>query len=222
MASSYNRFVIAVLTVLAGALVLAAVVLLARSDENAPIQIVLPTPEEPASPLIQGEIPLSAPGSRKTEFKVYISGAVRNPGVYTLQPGDRLGDALAAAGGAVDGADLEAVNLARRVQDEAYYHVPRVGETPRPAVETASAPPRPAASASSESAPDSALIDLNDAPLALLETLPGIGQVRAQAIVDYRERNGPLKSVEEITRVQGIGATTYEQIRDLVTVGGAP
>ncbi len=120
----------ALLGVLAAALVLAAVVLLARGSGNAPIQIVLPTP--PAPELAGAATGPSSSGS--PELRVYVSGAVRNPGVYRLDPGDRLEDALAAAGGPSGEADITRVNLARRVQDEEHYHIPKVGETPSPVV----------------------------------------------------------------------------------------
>ena len=97
---------IAVLGDLAGALVLAAVVLLARGSGNAPIQIVLPTPAAPAS----ADANTGPRGS--PELRVYVSGAVRNPGVYRLDPGDRLEDALTVAGGPTGEADMTRLNLA--------------------------------------------------------------------------------------------------------------
>ena len=214
--SSYRTIGIVVLSALAGALVLAAVVLLARTDDNAPIRILLPTPDGGG-----GQPRLSDnSGTTGPELKVDVQGAVRNPGVYTLRPGDRVKDALEAAGGATSDADLEAVNRSRRVQDEAYYYIPRIGETPRSPVETASAtvPPAPGGG----SGQNGGLIDLNTAPAELLETLPGIGGERAKAIVEYRDKNGPFQSVDEITKVTGIGSGILEKIRDLVTVGKTP
>ena len=110
--------------VFAAAIVLAAVALFLRNDDNAPIQI-LPPPQEPAS----GQ---PTPTS-DDDVRVYISGAVQNPGpVYPMLPGDRLSDAVAAAGGPSEDAQLAAVNLALRVTDQAHYHIPIVGETPAP------------------------------------------------------------------------------------------
>lgn len=213
--SGYRTFAVAVLAVLAGALVLAAVVLLARDSGNAPIIITPPAGEATDNTLPR--LPTA-----EAELKVHVTGAVRNPGVHTLFPGDLVRDALAAAGGTTDEADLEAINLARKVQDEAYYHVPRIGETARPPVRTASAPARPTEPAGNESQLGSGLIDLNTASVELLETLPGIGRGKAQAIVDYRERSGPFQSVEEITKVQGVGTATYEKIKELATAGETP
>lgn len=212
---SYRTVAVAFLAAVATALVLGAVVLLVRQDDNAPIQILLPTPEARAAAR-------SAPvdGSTTPTISVYVSGAVRNPGVYPLGEDARLADALGAAGGATGDAQLESVNLARRLRDEEHHHIPRVGETPPPASNTASGQAlAPVASSAEE---EGGLIDLNSASEALLETLPGIGKTRASAIVDYRELNGPFSSVSDITNVQGIGPTTYEKIRDLVTVRKPP
>ncbi len=217
--------VIGVFVLLAVALVVPAVYLLARGDGNAEILVIAPSPE-PDSPVAAAE---AAPPSPVPELLVYVNGAVAVPGVYALFPGARVVDAVAAAGGAAPGADLTSINLALRVVDEGYYYIPREGETP-PAI--ASPAPQPAAqSADGGQAGDSSpggrgspgsgslgLIDLNTASAQELVALPGIGEVRAQAIVDYRARNGPFADVQDITGVSGIGSGIYEQVRDLVTV----
>ena len=205
----------AVLGALAGALVTAAVVLLARGDGNAPILIVTPGPEATAAS------PLQSP-TAEAELKVHIKGAVHNPGVYALRPGDRLEDALTAAGGGTADADLDALNLAVEVMDGASYNVPKIGETPRPEVKTASAITPPAQSSGIPAQPGSGLIDLNTASVALLETLDGIGPVRAQAMVDFRQQNGCFQSTSDVTKVAGIGSGICEKIRDFVTVNGCP
>jgi competence protein ComEA len=215
---SYRTVAVAFLAAVATALVLGAVVLLVRRDDNAPIQILPPTPEARAAApgTSSGVAPVD--GGKTPAVNVYVSGAVRNPGVYPLGEDARLADALAAAGGATGDAQLELVNLALRVKDEAHYHIPRVGETPPPAPNTAPA----AAGVASAAGEEGGLIDLNSASEALLDTLPGIGKTLASAIVDYRERNGPFSSVADITNVPKIGPATYEMIRDLVTVRKPP
>ncbi len=162
--------------------------LLARDSSPPPIEIVLPPPT-------------TAP-----ELKVYVSGAIVRPGVYTLQPGARMAEAVQAAGGATDEADLSHVNLALRARDEDHLHIPRFGEvllTPSP--ETAS--------------PNGiGLLDLNTATAAELEALPDIGTVKAQAIIAYRQQNSRFQRLEDLLKVPGIGSGILDKIRDLVTV----
>ena len=213
----FKTIAIAVLGVLAGALVLAAVVPLARGSGNAPIQIVLPTP---GAPELAGAAPGPGTGG-SAELRVYVSGAVRNPGVYRLDPGDRLEDALAAAGGTTGEADMTRLNLARRVRDEEHYHILKVGETPSPVVGFPDLVPSGSGPTNGSGA-NGGLIDLNTAQLAELMTLPGIGQVKAQAIVGHRQRNGPFHTVGDITDVTGIGEITLKNIQHLVTVGQSP
>jgi competence protein ComEA len=215
----YRIAAIGLLALLAVLFITAAAILLARGDGNAPIQIITPSPDGAAGSA-QGNARATLPSTvLAPDLQVYINGAVQNPGVYPLQPGDRLVDALAAAGGAVVDADLTAVNLAQRVQDEGYYYIPKVGETPPPAAASPDVSTSPPTSdILANSGPGNGLIDLNTAPVDALTTLPGIGPARAQAIVDYREKNGPFVSVDQVMEVSGIGPATYESIRDLVTV----
>ncbi len=222
------------LTFLAGILVVTAGVLWVSQDNRPPIQVIPPPTVEPGNGGItgggqtRGDDRAPSVIQALSALKVYVSGAVVRPGVYTLQDGDRLEDAVDAAGGATSGADLSAVNLALRVADERYYYIPELGELPPPAAaplistegsKFSSGFPagEPAAGLPGDLLGD--LINLNTAPLSSLITLPGIGDVRGQSIIDYREQNGPFKSVSDVTRVPGIGRTTYENLRDLVTVG---
>ena len=214
-----RTILLAILGVLAGALITAAVVLLARGGGNAPIQVLLPTPEGTSGQSGSG-LQLLAPRD-EANIKVDVRGAVRNPGVYALPPGSRLDDAIQAAGGVTDEADREAMHLSRRVSDEGYYYIAKIGETPRPPIATALASTSPGGPSGSEPVSDG-VIDLNTASAELLETLPGIGEVRAKAIVDYRRQNGCFQSTPDVTKVTGIGPATYEKIRELVTVGACP
>ena len=201
--------------VLITALVLGAVVLFLRGDDNAPIQVLLPTPERNNAASSQNPSTVTGDAAA-AEVHVYVSGAVRNPGVYPLRPNDRLQQALKAAGGATEDAQLEAVNLALRVQDEGHYHIPKVGETPTAAVAqsaTGSQSTGPSTTGSCEG-----LIDLNSASVAELESLPGIGPVRASAIESYREQHGPFLSIDEVMNVSGIGPATYDSIKELISV----
>ena len=152
------------------------------------IEVVLPPPATPAP---------------AAELRVYITGAVKNPDVYVAEEGDWLGLLVEAAGGATEDADIEAVNLAARLQDEDHWHIPRLGE----------APPAAAGSAS-QTRPGT--VDVNSASSEELESLPGIGEVKASSIIRYRQLNGPFPSVDDLLAVQGIGPATLDTIRDLV------
>jgi len=215
--STRRAIAVGLLALLAGLLVVGSATLISRGNGNAPVQVLVPTPGAPSGEPT-GVVAASPSGPADTELKVYISGAVTTPGVYTMPEGARLVDAVAAAGGATAEADLAVVNLARRVRDEGHYHIPRVGETPRAGPGTEDDLGLLPASPNSQQSVRP--INLNTASVDLLVTLPGIGRVKAKAIVDYRQRNGPFKSVEEIINVPGIGPSTYELVQSLVTVSG--
>jgi competence protein ComEA len=171
--------------------------------------------------------PLAAPTTTTTApaaIVVDVVGAVRAPGVVSLSANARVLDAIRAAGGATAGADLSRLNLASKLSDGARIAVPRVGAAP-PAVDPTAvsgglgAPVDPAAGGLAPAAGGTAApIDVNSATVDQLEALPGIGPTLAAAIVQERERNGPFRSVDELTRVPGIGDGRLAQLRDLVTV----
>ena len=188
-----SSFRLLISQVLLGVVAIAAIAggiyfIVGQSGSNGGIEIILPTPTA---------VPV-------TVLKVYISGAVRNPDVYAVNEGDRLADVIEAAGGTTEDADLTAVNLAVRVKDQDHWHIPRLGE--------------PALATPAEGASAPGKINLNTASTDQLESLPGIGEVKAQSILRYREANGPFSSVDELLNVSGIGAATLDAIRDLVEV----
>lgn len=140
---------------------------------------------------------------------VHVVGAVRSPGLYRLDEGSRVADALALAGGTVPKADLAAVNLAAQLIDGTQVVVPKTGrrgQAPSAAVSGAAGAPAPAGP-----------IRLNTATLEQLQEIPGVGPVTAQRIVEFREQNGPFRSVDELDAVPGIGPKRLEQMRELVT-----
>jgi competence protein ComEA len=141
---------------------------------------------------------------------VHLTGRVRRPGVVRLPRGSRVLDAIAAAGGATAGADLDGVNLARKLVDGEQIRVPARGERPAPPPGT----PGPGTAAAAPGTP----VDLNTATAAQLETLPGVGEVTAARIVAYRDAH-PFRSVEELRQVDGIGERRFAQLKDLVTAG---
>jgi len=149
---------------------------------------------------------LGPPASVPRGPVVHVSGAVRDPGIVTLPEGSRVADAVAASGGAMPDARLDRLNLARRVDDGERIHVPRVGED---------APP-PDGPTSRGILPDGR-IDLNAASQAELETLPGVGPARAQAIIAEREVRA-FRVPGDLRRVPGIGEATFQRLAPLVGV----
>jgi competence protein ComEA len=134
-----------------------------------------------------------------------VAGRVRHPGLVRLPAGSRVQDAITAAGGVTSGADLDVVNLARKLTDGEQVRVPGPGD-PAP-------PPDAAAGPATPSAP----LDLNTATVEQLDTLPGVGEVTAGRIVAYRSAH-PFTTVDELLEVPGIGQRRFEQLKDLVTV----
>ena len=157
----------------------------------------------PAEPIV---IEPPAPTATLGPIRVYVSGAVMHADVYELPSGSIVRDAVAAAGGATEDADLNQINMAKTLRDGEQVYVPRMGEALVPA------PTGQAGAAAS------GLININTATQAELETLPGIGPALAARIIAYREANGPFPNIEAIQNVPGIGPSTFEEIKDLITV----
>jgi competence protein ComEA len=141
---------------------------------------------------------------------VHVAGWVRHPGVYEFHEGDRVVDAINAAGGPKKHAALDSLNLASLLTDAEQVLVYKQTPGGAAASGTAAVPTASGAPAGQ--------INVNTASATELEELPGIGEVLAQAIVDYRTENGPFTSVDQLEDVSGIGPATLEDIRDLVTV----
>jgi competence protein ComEA len=142
---------------------------------------------------------------------VHVAGWVRRPGVYQLAEGQRVIDAIDLAGGPRRGADLGGLNLAAVLTDAQQVVVPKEGAT-------AGIPATGSGVPSSSASPATALVNVNTATPEELETLPGIGEVLAGAIVAYREEHGPFTSVDQLLDVSGIGEVTLGEIRELVTI----
>lgn len=149
---------------------------------------------------------------------VDVVGRVRHPGLVRLTQGSRVVDAIEAAGGTTAGAELEAVNLARKVVDGEQIRIPRHGEAP-PAAGGAS-PATGAAPTPGGAGQPGVLIDLNTATAEQLDALPGIGEVTANQIIAYRTEH-PFRSVDDLRQVPGIGDRRFDLLKDLVTVAGA-
>jgi competence protein ComEA len=152
--------------------------------------------------------PTTSPSAAGGSVTVDVSGKVRHPGVATLPTGSRVVDALRKAGGARSGVDLSSLNLARVLVDGEQILVGR------------GAPGGGIAAGASTSAPDptSSLVNLNTATEEQLDTLPGVGPVTAQKILDWRSAHGAFSSVDELLEVDGIGEKTLADLAPLVTL----
>ena len=160
-------------------------------------------------------------------YKIHVDGAVANPGIYTLDASDaRVSDAVECAGGLVESADTSAINLAEVLVDGAKVHIPSKGEEPKPqgsaqVIEGSSSTASSGSGGKSLSAsgsPENALINLNSATIEELQTLPGVGEATAKAIVEDREAHGPYASPEDLMRVSGIGEKKFAKLQDKVCV----
>ncbi len=142
---------------------------------------------------------------RPKVIMVHISGQVYHPGIFELIQGDRVVDAVELAGGLTKQADLDRINLAKKLADEDKIYVPAIDEAVATGIEAIS------------SNGGSGLLNINSCTQADLESLPGIGEVIAGRVVEYRQKNR-FNKPEDIMKVSGIGDAKFEQIKDLITV----
>ncbi|ODV57154.1 helix-hairpin-helix domain-containing protein [Lysinibacillus fusiformis] len=142
---------------------------------------------------------------------VDIKGAVMYPGVYELQPDNRIIDAIQLAGGYIENADTQLVNHAQKVQDEMVIYIPIKGEHFEDASTNLFISPM-------ESKNKDQKININIADTETLATLPGIGPSKAQSILSYREENGRFQTIDDLKNISGIGEKTFEKIKDSITV----
>ena len=144
--------------------------------------------------------------TQETVIFVDIKGAVKNPGVYQMKVGDRVKDALDAAGGLTAEADSQKVNLAQRVEDQMVIVVPKVGEE---------AEAIPAGTTNKEAAKEGK-VNINTATVEELKTLKGVGEKKAEAIIEYRKKNGSFKTKEDLMKVRGIGKKLFESFEERI------
>lgn len=189
------------------AAVIGLIALLAVAGSLALLRAARPAVEDvplaPPSPVAASPTATESGGA----LVVHVAGRVRHPGVVRLPPGSRVIDALEAVGGPDPGVDLTPLNLARVLADGEQV---LVGVTPPPAP----VPDVDTPAGGTGGGP----INLNTATREQLESLPGVGPVLAQRIIDWRERHGRFSAVEELQEVSGIGPRIFEQLADLVTV----
>lgn len=144
--------------------------------------------------------------TQETVIFVDIKGAVKNPGVYQMKVGDRVKDALEAAGGLTEEADSQKVNLAKRIEDQMVIVVPKVGEEAEeiPAGETRN------------EATKEGKVNINTATVEELKTLKGVGEKKAEAIIEYRKKNGSFQTKEDLMKVRGIGKKLFESFEERI------
>ena len=157
-----------------------------------------------AEPVVIQEIPTAATESVTTLLIINVAGKVKNPGVYQLPPGSRVVDALEAAGQQLKGVDISDINLARVLVDGEQI---LIGSN-----RTVSG--KVAAKKITADNP----LDINRATIAQLDTLPGIGPVTAQRIIDYRTKAGRINAVDELKKISGLGGVKFEEIKALLRV----
>jgi competence protein ComEA len=183
-----------VVLVLVGATVAVLVAALAPHGVSGAVQ-------RPPSSGSTGAVHSASPADSNVPAQyVHVVGAVRVPGVYELPAGDRVIDAIAAAGGFTAAADQGQVNLARVIADGEQLVVPKKGQVP-----------------TSPGATGTGKVDINTADLTALETLDGIGPALAQRILDYRESKGGFSAVTDLRNIAGIGDKKFAAIKDHVT-----
>ena len=200
--------------------VLVTVFTLMRDDGPAVSSAKLPPVQ-----MVTSSTPAAGPGVPPPAGPVIVSvvGLVRQPGLVTLDAGARIADALRLAGGALEGADLVGLNMARRVQDGEQIVVGIASPPGAPPAmgSSVTSPPGASPSARSSSAKPTVatdMVNLNTATLEQLDALPGVGPVTAAAIIAFRDANGRFAGVDQLGEVDGIGPVRLEKLRALVTV----
>ena len=144
--------------------------------------------------------------TQETVIFVDIKGAVKNPGVYQMKVGDRVKDALDAAGGLTAEADSQKVNLAKRLEDQMVIVVPKVGEEAEEI----------SAGVTSKEEAKEGKVNINTATVEELKTLKGVGEKKAEAIIEYRKKNGSFKTKEDLMKVRGIGKKLFDSFQERI------
>lgn len=150
------------------------------------------------------------------KISIYISGAVNSPGVVELKSNDRLMEGVKLCNGLTEEADTNRINLAMKVKDEGHYIIPKVGEEIM--INESDVETENKNEDTSSEGNEKNKININSASMDELDSLPGIGEVTAQKILDYREENKEFKSIDEIKNVKGIGENKFNDLKDYICV----
>lgn len=181
---------------LLGLVVVGSILLVVSPQQGQPIALVTLTPNLTPDPTTTLKL-----------IRIHVTGAVNIPGVYTLPETARLEDAINAANGLQEKADPQLLNLAAELVDGQRIFIPQLQE---------------ATLATDERGLNFgaiSVININTASIKELEELPGIGEVKAQAIIDYRQQNGLFTSLQDLMKVEGISQSLYEKLEGLITLG---
>ncbi len=144
--------------------------------------------------------------SGATEYKIDLKGEIKRPGVYQVSENDRVEDVIQLAGGFTNKADKQMINLAERVYDEMVIYVPSTDENLEKTQQVL------------DTGSDDQKIKVNIASVEEMQTIPGIGEVKANAIVEYRDTYGRFEKLEDLTKVSGIGDKTVEKLEEYVRI----
>lgn len=172
------------------------------ADDSAHKGAVITAESEPAV-LTEAQTETIQENPEEIPFYVYVCGCVVNPGVYTVKPQTRVYELIELAGGFAEAADESALNLVDFVTDGQKVYVPKAGEI---------------AIGSAEEGQSTVLVNINTADKAALMTLPGIGESKAEEIMQYRKSKGAFQKIEDIKNISGIKEAAFNKMKDLICV----
>ncbi|HGF7665698.1 TPA: helix-hairpin-helix domain-containing protein [Enterococcus faecium] len=143
-----------------------------------------------------------------------IKGSVKEPGIYSFSSEERVYDVLKRAGGLLEEADSDRINFSAKIEDQQVLYIPAVGEEPSEHLNQSASPEGKQSTADTEPSK----ININTASPSELQQIPGIGSVKAQEIIRFREENGSFQKVEDLQEISGIGEKTVEKLKNFVTI----
>ncbi|WP_262389356.1 helix-hairpin-helix domain-containing protein [Enterococcus lactis] len=143
-----------------------------------------------------------------------IKGSVKEPGIYSFSSEERVYDVLKRAGGLLEEADSDRINFSAKIEDQQVLYIPAVGEEPPEHLNQSASPAGKQSTADTEPSK----ININTASPSELQQIPGIGSVKAQEIIRFREENGSFQKVEDLQEISGIGEKTVEKLKNFVTI----
>ncbi|WP_258082288.1 helix-hairpin-helix domain-containing protein [Enterococcus faecium] len=143
-----------------------------------------------------------------------IKGSVKEPGIYSFSSEERVYDVLKRAGGLLEEADSDRINFSAKIEDQQVLYIPAVGEEPPEHLNQSASPEGKQSTADTEPSK----ININTASPSELQQIPGIGSVKAQEIIRFREENGSFQKVEDLQEISGIGEKTVEKLKNFVTI----